>query len=78
MCSQLKLSVLSVILISIFMLTGSYLFAQRYLIHNYTEESGLPSSTVFCMTQDASGKMWYGTRNGIAVYGRFTLGILHN
>ena len=42
--------------------------AQRYLVHTYTEASGLPSSHVFAVTQDATGQMWFATRTGVACY----------
>ena len=42
--------------------------AQRYLVHTYTEASGLPSSHVFAVTQDSSGQMWFATRTGIVRY----------
>ena len=42
--------------------------AQKYLIHNYTEEDGLPNSSVFSVTQDKSGILYIATDNGIAEY----------
>ena len=42
--------------------------AQRYLVHSYSEASGLPSSNVFSVHQAASGRMWFVTRNGVARY----------
>lgn len=68
MLNNFRLKYWMFFLLLLFIICSYTASAQRYLIHNYTEESGLPSSTVFCMTQDASGKLWFGTRNGIAVY----------
>ncbi|MFQ5582979.1 MAG: two-component regulator propeller domain-containing protein, partial [Calditrichia bacterium] len=46
----------------------SFSGAQDYLIHSYTIENGLPSSSVNDITQDHAGRMWFVTRSGIAVY----------
>jgi len=42
--------------------------AQSYLIHTYTSDDGLPSSTVFGLAQEPSGRIWAATRSGIAAY----------
>lgn len=42
--------------------------AQSYLVHNYTEDDGLPNSKVWSVTQDPIGRMWFATRSGVAVY----------
>ncbi|MCK5407539.1 MAG: hypothetical protein KAJ37_08800, partial [Candidatus Krumholzibacteria bacterium] len=42
--------------------------AQRYHTRIYTEADGLPSSLVYDITQDRSGRMWFATRFGIAMY----------
>jgi signal transduction histidine kinase/ligand-binding sensor domain-containing protein len=47
--------------------TGS-LHAQRYHTRIYTEGNGLPSSTVYGITQGADGRMWFATRAGVAVW----------
>ena len=33
---------------------------------NYSAAEGLPSNTVYAITQDAEGALWIGTRNGLA------------
>ncbi|MBK9254924.1 MAG: histidine kinase [Saprospiraceae bacterium] len=33
---------------------------------NYTSEDGLPSNEVYCVYQDTSGFMWFGTDNGVS------------
>ncbi len=43
-------------------------FCQRYHVHTYTVSDGLPSSQVDDVVQDATGRMWFATRNGIAMY----------
>jgi len=55
-------------LVALFLFAAGSLHAQSYLIRNYTEDDGLPSSTVHDLTQDDSGRMWFATRSGIAVY----------
>ncbi|MCP3980306.1 MAG: response regulator [bacterium] len=42
--------------------------AQQYLVDNYTEASGLPSSQVFAVAQDDSGRMRFATVAGVATY----------
>ncbi len=44
------------------------LIAQSFPVKNYTEEDGLPSSTVYDVAQDSVGRMWFATRNGICRY----------
>ena len=41
---------------------------QRFPLRVYTEDDGLPSSTVHDLAQDPSGRIWFATRSGIAVY----------
>ena len=60
---------LAVILWVALLLPGWTLFAQngptpRFV--NYTAADGLPSNTVYAVTQDAEGALWIGTRNGLA------------
>ena len=35
---------------------------------NYSAADGLPSNTVYAITQDADGVLWVGTRNGLACF----------
>jgi signal transduction histidine kinase/CheY-like chemotaxis protein len=42
--------------------------AQRYLVHDYTEQDGLPVSEVGDVEQDPSGRLWCATRAGIVLY----------
>jgi ligand-binding sensor domain-containing protein len=42
--------------------------AQRYHVHHYSQRDGLPSSVVYDVVQDRSGRMWFATRAGVAVY----------
>jgi signal transduction histidine kinase/ligand-binding sensor domain-containing protein/ActR/RegA family two-component response regulator len=53
---------------ALFLLFPRFHFPQAYLVHQYSEADGLPSSTVYDITQDRQGRMWFATRAGIAVY----------
>ncbi|MEC3880120.1 hybrid sensor histidine kinase/response regulator transcription factor [Parapedobacter sp. 10938] len=48
------------------LLVGTPLAAQQILFRNYSVEDGLRSNTVWCITQDAQGYMWFGTKNGLS------------
>jgi len=61
----------AVILWLALVLPGWALFAQnapapRFV--NYNAADGLPSNTVYAITQDADGVLWVGTRNGLASF----------
>jgi len=43
-------------------------YSQSYHVRTYTQDDGLPSSEVYDVTQDHSGRMWFATRNGVTVY----------
>lgn len=49
-------------------LWGILCFSQSYQVQQYLEADGLPSATVYDLCQDQSGRMWFGTRSGIALY----------
>ncbi|MFL5745099.1 MAG: two-component regulator propeller domain-containing protein [Niastella sp.] len=42
-----------------------FLFSQEYGYTRYDSKEGLASSTVYCMTQDHDGFMWFGTEAGL-------------
>lgn len=44
------------------------LLSQSYLVHQYKETEGLPSSVVFDLIQDPYGRMWFATNRGISCY----------
>lgn len=46
-------------------LWGAAGLAQSYRVDTYTVEDGLPSSEVYDLTQDASGRLWLATRGGL-------------
>ena len=43
-------------------------YSQKYVVHTYTEEDGLPSSNINSISQDSSGIIWMATRNGLCSY----------
>jgi ligand-binding sensor domain-containing protein/signal transduction histidine kinase len=48
------------------LLSPLYIFSQEYGYTRYDSKDGLPSSTVYCMTQDKDGFMWFGTETGLS------------
>ena len=55
-------------LISVYLMLGVSLSGQSYLTHHYSEPDGLPSASVYDITQDQFGRLWFATRAGIGVY----------
>lgn len=58
-------------LITILILRTAFPYAlqsQEYHTRQYTEADGLASSSVFQISQDKNGLMWFATRNGICNY----------
>ena len=50
------------------LLLSCTLWAQEPRLVNYSAADGLPSNTVYAITQDADGVLWVGTRNGLASF----------
>lgn len=50
------------------LLLSCSLWAQEPRFVNYSSADGLPSNTVYAITQDADGVLWVGTRNGLASF----------
>ncbi|OQP45460.1 hypothetical protein A4H97_32470 [Niastella yeongjuensis] len=42
-----------------------FLLSQEYSYTHYDSRDGLGSSTVYCMTQDREGFLWFGTETGV-------------
>lgn len=61
-------SIVAAVLGCLVLAAGGPVSAQRYRIGFYTEGEGLPSSDVYALTQDASGRIWFATRGGVAGY----------
>lgn len=57
-----------VIWVGLLWVGSSALWAQSFLVHNYTEDEGLPNSKVWALAQDPSGRMWFATRSGVAAF----------
>lgn len=56
------------ILTSIFLFAYLNCFSQIYPTHNYTPDDGLASRTVYDITQDSTGRMWFSTGLGVSRY----------
>lgn len=67
-CSGQFIGWLAVVILMVFFSFSTHSFSQSYLVHQYTELDGLPSTTVHDIAQDRWGRMWFATRGGIAVY----------
>jgi ligand-binding sensor domain-containing protein len=50
----------------IWFLSMMAVFGQEYGYTNYDSRNGLASSTVYCMTQDKEGFLWFGTESGLS------------
>jgi len=53
-------------------LFSSFIGAQEPFHLNYTIENGLPSNEVYCVYQDTTGYIWFGTDNGVSRYDGYT------
>jgi ligand-binding sensor domain-containing protein len=53
-------------LTAVLLLSPLYIFSQEYGYTRYDSKDGLASSTVYCMTQDVEGFMWFGTETGLS------------
>jgi len=51
--------------------TATATLAQSFPVTVYTEDDGLPSSSVYDIAQDQAGRLWFATRSGVAVYDGF-------
>jgi ligand-binding sensor domain-containing protein len=49
----------------LFLLLPLYIFPQEYGYKHYDNRDGLAGSTVYCMTQDKDGFLWFGTEVGL-------------
>lgn len=61
-------------LILLLLFSAKLCYAQIYSLQNYTPENGLPTRTVYDITQDSTGIMWFATGVGVSSYDglRFT------
>lgn len=55
----------NILFLLIIMLCSSKLSASDFYFKNYKVEDGLSQNTVFCIHQDQSGLMWFGTNDGL-------------
>ncbi len=54
--------------LALFIVCAAPALGQRYHVRTYTESDGMPSATVFDITQDLSGRMWFATRVGMVSF----------
>lgn len=57
-----------IVIYSILFIFSIDIFCQKILTVSYNEEDGLPSTTVYSVTQDSQGYIYFTTRNGLARY----------
>ncbi len=72
-------------MLSLLLMWGGGVSAQRFHFHNLTVDDGLIQSQATCLAQDKTGNLWVGTLGGLSRYdGRnftnYTVrnGLLHN
>jgi hypothetical protein len=53
------------LLLTLILFSPLFLLSQEYSYTHYDSRDGLGSSTVYCMTQDAAGFLWFGTETGV-------------
>jgi len=61
---QFKLFLNRIVVALTFIFLPFFDFAQLYPFKIYTEENGLPQTTVEVITQDSKGYLWIGTHGG--------------
>ncbi|MEJ7691481.1 two-component regulator propeller domain-containing protein, partial [Daejeonella sp.] len=49
----------------LFSLIASIAFSQQILFRNYSVNDGLGSNTIWAISQDSEGYMWFGTKDGL-------------
>jgi ligand-binding sensor domain-containing protein len=47
------------------LLTPLFIYSQEFSYSRYDSKDGLAGSTVYCMTQDPEGFLWFGTETGL-------------
>ena len=48
------------------LLSPLFCFSQEYSYSHYDSRDGLASTTVYCITQDKEGFLWFGTETGVS------------
>jgi len=62
---------LSMIIFLVFVVSSEAL-SQTYFIQKYAIDEGLPTRSIYGVTQDRDGKMWFATYEGVSSYDGFT------
>ncbi len=79
--SHLSLSIMRMLLLVVFVLSYSALYAQHpvFKATRLTLQDGLSDNMVLCALQDKQGFMWFGTRNGLNRYDGYHITVFrHN
>ena len=65
---MLSVSLLRTVLLIVWLssLCGSLWAQDRIHFRNYTVTDGLKSNTIWCISQDEQGYMWFGTKDGLS------------
>lgn len=53
-------------LVALALLLPFLTFSQEYIYKHYDNDDGLAGNTVYCVTQDTKGYIWFGTDNGLS------------
>jgi len=62
---------LKIIVVLILLILSKVCIAQIYSVYNYTTENSLASRSVYDVTQDSAGIMWFATGAGVSSYDGF-------
>ena len=55
-------------IVAILLVISAPVLGQKQDFQNFTMDEGMSSSTVYCVTQDVQGKLWFGTDRGVNTY----------
>ncbi|MDA3955291.1 sensor histidine kinase [Oceanispirochaeta sp.] len=62
------MKVLFLILMQTLLILPSFLWGEEFRFSSLTMEDGLSSNSVYCITRDSSGYLWFGTFSGLNRY----------
>lgn len=63
---------MKILTLFLFLLSATFLKAQPYYFKHYQVENALSNNSVFCITQDHSGFIWMGTKDGLNRFDGYT------
>jgi len=68
MANKVHIVFFSIICLLLFSPTNSYTQSKEIQFEHITVEDGLPTNSIYPITQDHLGFMWFGTNNGLVKY----------